>query len=62
MYPSKQILQMASQIGVALTFGSDAHKPEEVGMNFADAVQLARSVGYTHYCRFTQRRCESVAI
>ena len=62
MYPSKQILQMASQIGVALTFGSDAHAPEEVGMNFNDAVQLARDVGYTHCCRFTQRRCELAAI
>ncbi|MBI3853345.1 MAG: histidinol-phosphatase HisJ family protein [Verrucomicrobia bacterium] len=62
MYPSKRILQMASQLGVALTFASDAHAPEEVGMNFAEAVQLARDVGYTHCCRFTQRKRERVPI
>ncbi len=62
MYPSQQILQMASQIGVALTFGSDAHAPQEVGMNFTDAVELARSVGYTHSCRFTKRKCEQILI
>jgi hypothetical protein len=29
-------------------------------MNLADAVALARSVGYTHRCRFTRRQRESV--
>jgi len=27
-------------------------------MNFAEAVELARSAGYTHCCRFAQRRRE----
>ena len=62
IYPSPKLVRMAKDCGVAITFGSDAHAPGEVGMNFTDAVQLARSVGYTHYCRFTQRRCESVSI
>jgi len=56
MYPSRQIVQMAAQRGVALTFASDAHAPGEVGMNFAEAVELARSAGYTHRRRFTQRK------
>ena len=47
-----EILQLALQKGVPITFGSDAHAPEEVGMNFAEAVQLARRVGYEKYCRF----------
>ena len=42
IYPSRRILELAFQKGVPITFGSDAHAPEEVGMNFADAVQLAR--------------------
>jgi len=29
-------------------------------MNFAEAVKLARGAGYTHCCRFTQRRREVV--
>jgi histidinol-phosphatase (PHP family) len=56
IYPSRQILELAFRKGVPITFGSDAHAPEEVGMNFAEAVQLARSVGYTESCRFEKRK------
>lgn len=62
MYPSRYFLQMAYRMGVGLTFGSDAHAPQEVGMNFTDAVEVAQSIGYTHACRFTQRKCEVVRL
>jgi len=58
IYPSRQIVQMAFEAGVPITFGSDAHAPGEVGMNFAEAIALARSVGYTQCCHFTQLRRE----
>jgi histidinol-phosphatase (PHP family) len=60
IYPSRRIVELAWQKSVPITFGSDAHATTEVGMNFDEAVQLARSVGYTHRCRFTHRRRESV--
>src|SRR5208282_1030560 len=60
IYPSREILRLAFQKGVPITFGSDAHAPGEVGMNFAEAVQLAREAGYTECCRFAQRKRESV--
>ena len=60
IYPSRQILTLAHHYGVPITFGSDAHAPEEVGMNFTDAIQLARSVGYTHWRRLASRRAERV--
>jgi len=47
---------LAAQMGVPITFASDAHAPDEVGMNFAQAIELARGAGYTHCCRFAQRR------
>jgi len=56
IYPSLRILQLAARTGVPITFGSDAHAPGEVGLNLAEAVELARRAGYTHYRRFTQRR------
>ncbi len=56
IYPSQQILQLASKKGVPITFGSDAHAPEEVGMNFAEAIQLAHEVGYEDCCRFSKRQ------
>lgn len=62
IYPSRQIVEMAAEVGVPITFASDAHAPEEVGMSFAEAVSLARSGGYTEYCKFTQRRCEMVPL
>jgi len=62
IYPNREILQLAFQKGVPITFGSDAHALEEVGMNFAEAVQLAREVGYKECRRFKQRRRELAGI
>jgi len=56
IYPARHILRTAYDRGVHITFGSDAHKPEEVGMDFAAAIKLARSVGYTHWNRYTARQ------
>jgi len=62
IYPSARIVHLAAQLGVPITFGSDAHAAKEVGLNFAEAVQLARSAGYRHYCRFTSRQREDVIL
>jgi histidinol-phosphatase (PHP family) len=56
MYPARQFLEMAQAAGVPLLINSDAHAPGEVGADFAQAVQLAREVGYTHSARFEKRR------
>jgi len=60
IYPSRDILQLAFQKGVPITFGSDAHAPGEVGMNFTEAVELARGVGYQDCWRFEQRKRAAV--
>ena len=62
IYPSPEIVRIAAQMGVPITFASDAHAPAEVAMNFAEAVQLARKFGYTQYCRFTQRKRQMVPL
>jgi histidinol-phosphatase (PHP family) len=56
IYPSRQILEMAFAKGVSITFGSDAHAPEEVGMNFTEAFAMARSVGYDGSLQFQRRQ------
>jgi histidinol-phosphatase (PHP family) len=56
IYPSRELLEMAFARKVPITFGSDAHAPAEVGMNFTEAIQLARGVGYTQWRRFAQRQ------
>jgi histidinol-phosphatase (PHP family) len=60
IYPSPKIVHLAAELGVPITFASDAHAPGEVGANFTEAIALARSAGYTHTCRFTRRRREDV--
>jgi histidinol-phosphatase (PHP family) len=62
IYPSPAIVRQAAQLGVPITFGSDAHAPSEVGLNFGEAVDLARNAGYTHCCRFTRRQRENTKI
>jgi histidinol-phosphatase (PHP family) len=62
IYPSESIVRLASQLVVPITFGSDAHAPEEVGLNWAEAMDLARRNGYTHWRRFTRRQREEVRI
>jgi histidinol-phosphatase (PHP family) len=60
IYPGREILRLAFQNSVPITFGSDAHAPAEVGMNFTEAIQLARSAGYRKYCRFNRRKRQMV--
>jgi histidinol-phosphatase (PHP family) len=62
IYPGRDIVRLAFQKGVPITFGSDAHAPGEVGLNFSDAVALARGEGYTETVRFRQRRREAVRL
>jgi histidinol-phosphatase (PHP family) len=62
IYPCAELLKLARNKMVPITFGSDAHAPGEVGMNFAEAVALARSAGYEESCRFTRRQHEFVPL
>ena len=54
IYPNRRILEMAKKHNVRITFNSDAHTPEDVGANFSEAAQLAKSAGYTEYCVFSK--------
>jgi histidinol-phosphatase (PHP family) len=56
IYPCRALLELAARRKVPITFGSDAHAPGEVGSDFAAALDLAKSVGYTRSCRFAMRR------
>lgn len=58
MYPSPAYLKIYNDAGVPLTIGSDSHAPEDVGKNFAEALALAKSVGYTEYVTFKNRKIE----
>ena len=58
IYPIREIWRCAFEKGVPITFGSDAHAPEEVGTNFPEAMRLAQDVGYRESCRFTKENVD----
>ena len=62
IYPTEEFLRLARQLDVPITFGSDAHIPEDTGADFNKAVALARRCGYDKLCRFTQRHRELVPL
>jgi len=61
-YPSPQILEMAFDLGIPVTFGSDAHRPEHVAADFGAAIALARQVGYKEHVVFRRRRMYRVPL
>ena len=60
IYPSASILKMACQRNIPITFGSDAHDPDDVGSAFDQALILAREAGYTQCARFRKRNLQLV--
>ena len=55
IYPGEKILGLCHRHGVAVTLGSDAHSPEEVGLDFDKAAETLKRVGYTKVATFERR-------
>ena len=61
-YPAREFLELAHAAQVPLLINSDAHAVAELGAGFADAVALAKSVGYAQTARFHRRQISFVAL
>ncbi len=59
-YPAENCLKIYAATGIPLTFGSDAHTPEDVGADFKQAYALAKSAGFTEYVSFSKRNIDRV--
>ena len=59
-YPSRDILELAYELNIPITFGSDAHKVEQVGLYYDESVLLAKEIGYKECVYFTKRDKERV--
>lgn len=55
-YPSKALLQRAFELDIPITFSSDAHKPEQVGLYRKEIEAFAKEVGYTQCAYFKKRQ------
>jgi histidinol-phosphatase (PHP family) len=62
IYPHLAILRSLRERGVRITFGSDAHKPSEVGSDFDRAAALALAAGYTEYAAFETDGAPAVGV
>ena len=60
VYPSRALLEEAYALDIPITFGSDAHSPEQVGFGYEEAVALAKAVGYDTAVTFKDRDREMV--
>lgn len=54
-YPSKQLLELAFDMGIDITFGSDAHNIEQIGYKYEEVITLAKSIGYKKFVTFENR-------
>jgi histidinol-phosphatase (PHP family) len=58
IYPSPSFVRLMREHHIPITFGSDAHAVMEVGSDFAAAMELARTAGYSSYLQFNQREAK----
>jgi histidinol-phosphatase (PHP family) len=59
-YPSISLLKEAKKLDIPITFGSDAHKPEQVGLFSDEVITIAKSIGYFKCALYNKRKREFI--
>ena len=54
-YPSPLLLEEVKALDIPITFGSDAHKPEQVSLFAKEVVSLAKEIGFDKCAVFQDR-------
>jgi histidinol-phosphatase (PHP family) len=55
LYPAPAFLQMCLEAGAPVALSSDAHRPEDVGADYDQALELLDSLGVGELCLFEHR-------
>jgi histidinol-phosphatase (PHP family) len=55
LYPAPAFLQMCLEAGAPVALSSDAHRPEDVGADYDQALELLDSLGVGELCSFEHR-------
>lgn len=55
-YPERGILERCFAYDIPITLSSDAHAPQNVGRDIAEAAEMARGVGYRRVATFVNRQ------
>jgi histidinol-phosphatase (PHP family) len=56
LYPGNDLLDLMYAMNIPITFGSDAHHPEQMGEGLEEAYAAAQRAGYRCLMRFDQHR------
>lgn len=56
LYPAYPIIERMAAIGIAVTMGSDAHHPDQVGYELAQTARLLKKAGYREIVKFISRQ------
>ncbi len=59
-YPGPELLKMASAMAIPITFGSDAHKPQDVGFGSSEIVKIAADAGYKKCAVYFKRERQMI--
>jgi len=54
LYPDMEFLKRAKRLQIPIAIGSDSHYIDEIGRDYAQGIELARSAGYRHYVSFSR--------
>jgi len=55
-YPSYELLKLAFELDIPITFSSDAHSVDHIGFKYEEAKELARKTGYTTCVYFKEKQ------
>lgn len=55
-YPDRDFMELCKQYEIPVLISSDAHKPEQVGQYFDEAINQLKSMGYLEIATFTERK------
>jgi histidinol-phosphatase (PHP family) len=55
IYPSRAFAEMCIEAGAAFALSSDAHKPDHVGYDYAQAIEMLRDLNVEEICVFEHR-------
>jgi len=61
-YPKLSIIKMLYDLKIPITFGSDAHSPNQVGKFLSETEKVAQNIGYQNVAIFRNKKMEMVKI
>ena len=54
-YPSRELLELVYEYNIPITFSSDAHSVDQIGLNYEKTINIAKEIGFTHSISFEKR-------